>query len=243
LHTYTDDKDETNFAKIFLPPICVDDGFELMDMFYANKFKTFTPFVLNTIFAGLNKKGLRDAVLNAYEESTGKSKISLTSRQSILLMSELNTSKINKRIKKIMNLNIADYKESVLVNTDIRYNEVDYVAPEAAVIEVIDPLTLTVITPGKAQIDEVLASFRVRTSADIHIYSEALQMGFILYVQFISQFICDDVTDYFAQVTSDATESLPTYDTLIVNDDVNQLACGLCITYTASEPIFVPSSV
>lgn len=231
LYTYADDKDETNFAKIYLPPICVNNGMDLFNMFYINKTKSFSPFVLNTIVAGLNKKGLRDAFLNAYEESTGKSKFSLTSQQSILLMSELDNSKINKRVQKIVHLNANDFEESIMINADVHYDEVEHADEVAAVLadwgyaNGQDGPNI-IITPAVEYAAEVKASYRVRTSVDIHIYSETLQMGFILYVQFIAKFFDDDI------VTLPVAQNLPSYDGLIVSD-VDHQACGLCISYPA----------
>jgi hypothetical protein len=108
LYTYADDKDESAFQKIHLPPICLTVQ-DLHKMFYQTKLKRFNPFVLNRLVGALSKLALIDAVLANYEASSGNDRMNLTSQQKILLRQELSTLNINNRVKKIVNLDNEDF--------------------------------------------------------------------------------------------------------------------------------------
>jgi len=217
LYTYADEKDESEFQKIHLPPICLEAN-DLYNMFYQSKLKRFNPYVLNKLIGALSKLPLIDAVLSNYEAVSGNDRMSLTAQQKILLRQELSTVDINSRIKKIVHLDSADFIDS-FADDLMWFDEVAEV-PEVLASE--EPLVEYV-----AYVPE---HHSMRTSVEIHIFSESLQSGIILIVQFIVFINADYVFDGIPS-------SVPiTYD---INNGatIQGLKCGMCVTYNASPSV------
>ena len=131
LYTYADDKDESAFQKLHLPPICLTVQ-DLHKMFYQTKLKRFNPFVLNKLVGALSKLAIIDTVLANYESSSGNDRMNLTSQQKILLRQELSTLNINNRIQKIVNLDNEDFIAS-FEDQLMWFDEVEAVEEVAAV--------------------------------------------------------------------------------------------------------------
>lgn len=256
LYSYSDNKDESSFIKIFLPPICVNNGLDLFHMFYLNKSQSFSPYVLNTLVGAANKPAIINAVLSAYESQTGINRHNLTTQQKLLLKSELDNKNVNSRIQRIVHLNSSDFKDAILGDDSMRmeethYDEIPEVPPtngqpaveyQAAVPEVLDASGNVI---QEAQ-DEVLAQdeipgtdgipavpgyteFKVRPSVDIHFYSESLSVGVILVVQFIATFRDSD-SDEIPEIMAPAA---PFYDA-ITSSNSGQV-CGSCVSYPREE--------
>ena len=254
LYSYSDNKDESSFIKIFLPPICIDNGLDLFHMFYLNKSQSFSPYVLNTLVGAANKPAIINAVLSAYESQTGLNRHNLTTQQKLLLKSELDNKNVNSRIQRIVHLNSSDFKDAILGDDSMRmeetvYDEIPEVLPtngqpaveyQAAVPEVLDENGDVI---QEAQ-DEVLAQdeipgtdgipavpgyleFKVRPSVDIHFYSESLSVGVILVVQFIATFRDSDA------IPEIIAPPAPFYDA-IVSSGSGQV-CGSCVSYPREE--------
>lgn len=180
LYNYTDNKDESNFHKIYLPPICVK-GIDLYNMFYIKRAKTFSPFVLNSLLRGINRNQLKALVLSNYEASTGLNRADLTAQQKIMLAQELNLVNINGKIQKIVHLDSLDFNYAVS-DGDMEFNVHEVDAVEAG--------------PGVTAVTAT-TTFDVRASIEILLYSNALQNGIKLIVQFIASFdlkadFCDE---------------------------------------------------
>lgn len=169
LYTYVDNKDESGFLKIYLPPICLSIE-DLYNIFYQTKLKRFTPFVMDKLMEGVSKLPLLNAVLTNYEETTGNDRITLTAQQKILLRQEINTVGINRRVQKIVNLDALDFIDSIADEV----MQFDYVPGVEEDLEVTPPIV------GRS------ASHKIRTSVEVHLFSESLQTGIILIVQFIA---------------------------------------------------------
>ena len=301
LYTYADEKDETDFQKIYLPAICLSAP-DLYNMFYQTKLKRFSPFVLNTLIAALDKAPIINTVLANFEEATGRDRKSLTAQQKILLRQEMSTQKINSRIQKIVHMDQQDFIDSLL-EQDMWFDEnagtehaeevqyvpqkgqpgevaykaaytetlsngghidhpqegwpesVDYV-PEStdlsgntipavgqpgevaykAATYALDGTPLTPQEgwpesvdyepeiPHKDVVVGVYPYRNIRTSVEIHVFSESLQQGIIIVVQFIVSYsdgdsfgepVYPDTTIFF----SPKEQSSP------------QLKCGMCVNY------------
>lgn len=243
LYTYADDKDESAFQKIHLPPICLTVQ-DLHKMFYQTKLKRFNPFVLNKLVGALSKLAIIDTVLANYESSSGNDRMNLTSQQKILLRQELSTLNINNRIQKIVNLDnedfIASFEDQLMWFDEVEaVEEVEAVAYRAEI-----PAQAASGTPGtseyvaeilfQAEIQEVIyvapapEHHNVRTSVEINIFSESLQTGIILIVQFIAY-----VEDSPIFGTAPAPLEI-IYDNVPLPTTPSD-KCGLCVTYDDSE--------
>jgi|LakMenEpi03Aug12_release.lakeMendotaPanAssembly.Ray.scaffolds.fasta_scaffold557628_1 hypothetical protein len=209
LYNYADIKDESAFKKIFLPPICVP-SLDLFNMFYVNKRLAFSPYVLNTLVGSIKKIALIEAALSAYEEASGNSRHSLSAQQKILIRQELNTQQINNRVQRIVNLNQDDFKDA-FSNEELWFDEVEDIEadPEAT------PPVLAVIGEHKNL-----------SSVELHMYSDSLQMGFILVVQFISSATNDEITTWpeLPEIPALGYENL-------MESTCDALACNVCVTY------------
>jgi len=210
LYSYADAKDESAFKKIYLPPICVP-GLDLFNMFYVNKRLAFSPYVLNTLVGSIKKLPLIEAVMSAYEESTGNSRSALSAQQKILIRQELSTQQINNKIQRIVHLNYDDFQEA-FKDEEMWYDEI------AAVEEVRDAsdVIITPYAPG---------AHKNLSSVEIHVYSDSLQMGFILIVQFVS-WVEDDI-----EWPCPFSPGLIGYEALQAADS-SSLACDVCVSYT-----------
>jgi hypothetical protein len=215
LYTYADDKDTSAFQKIYLPPVCVSVG-DLEAMFYQSKLRRFTPFVLNKLVGAVSKLPLLEAVLANYEEVTGNDRSSLSAQQKILLRQELATAKINSRIQRIVHMDISEFRES-FDDMLMWFDEVEHV-------DEVRDASNNITTEG------VVGQYSVRTSVEIHVFSEALQTGIILIVQFI---VTRD--EYFEWVL--LPSALQIFYDLLNGASSQGPQCNLCITYNQSgEP-------
>jgi hypothetical protein len=245
LHTYADDKDESEFQKIHLPPICLDAG-DLYAMFYQTKQKRFAPFVLNKLIAKLGRPALLETILSQYENQTGNLRSKLSAQKQITLSTvDLNLSQINSRIQKIIHMNYDNFIESF----DNEANWVDETAavpaeyeadvltnvPSDAVDEVRDPITNEITQEAVDAVEAIyeqgelktaaIPGYRtVRTSVEINVYSDVLEVGFILVVHF-SAYIYDN----FPWETPPIIAPLA-FDSF-VDEIVQTPKCGICVTY------------
>ena len=207
LSTYADEKDEAEFKKILLPPICVPT-LDLYNMFYVNKRKAFSPYVMNVLVGAINKRALIEEILQAYEEASGNSRNSLTAQQKILLRQEINVQKINDRVQKIVHLNYDDFEEA-FENDEFWFDETE---------EEQD---------GSGNII-ALASHKNLSCVDLNVYSDSLQLGFTLVVQFVSW--ADADLEWPAAFVPPSMA----YDNLQPTEDV-ALACNMCVSYTPTS--------
>jgi hypothetical protein len=210
LYTYADEKDESAFKKILLPPICVPT-LDLFNMFYVNKRKSFSPYVLNVLVGALNKPALIEEILQAYEDSTGNSRSALSAQQKIMIRQELSVQKINNRVQRIAHLNYDDFQEA-FKDEEHWFDE----QPEIQADEEAEP-----------PIPYQPAAHKNLSCVEISVYSESLQMGFNLIVQFISWAASD------IEWPAPFAPGVIRYDALAPTED-NSLACNMCVTY---EPI------
>lgn len=213
LYTYADEKDESAFKKILLPPICVPT-LDLFNMFYVNKRKAFSPYVLNVLVGAINKPALIEEILQSYEDSTGNKRSSLTAQQKIMIRQELNVQKINNRVQRIVHLNYDDFQEA--------FKDEEYWFDEEPEIPEVRGEDNEIITEYSA------AAHRNLSCVDLNVYSESLQMGFTLIVQFVSH------------ASSNIEWPQPFipgpigYDSLAPTDE-SALACNMCVNYEPSS--------
>lgn len=209
LYSYADNKDESAFKKIYLPIICVP-ALDLFNMFYINKRLVFSPYVLNALVGAVKKAPLLEEILMAYEESTGNDRNKLTAQQKILIRQELSTQKINNRIQRIVHLNYDEFQEAF----DDQETWFDKVEPISDIGEVGDANYVA----GQ------YGAHKNFSSVEIHIYSDSLQMGFILVVQFVS---------WASEPAGWPEVYIPApieYGSLTPSGS-NSLNCGICLTY------------
>jgi hypothetical protein len=216
LYSYADEKDDSEFQKIYLPPICVN-ALELYNMFYQTKLKRFNPFVLNKLISSVGKPALVDAVLTHYESVTGNARTTLSGRKQIMLQQDFDLKNINSRIQQIVHMDNEDFEASLL-NEMMWFNEIDAVAAVAA-----DPST----TPPTAAVLEVVGSRNIRTSVEIYLYSELLQQGLILIVQFIAHHTDEQVFE------GPFSSGKPSYE--LATNSTYIPKCDLCVTYRPDE--------
>ena len=221
LYTYADEKDESEFQKIHLPAICITAP-DLYNIFYQTKLKRFSPFVLNRLIGSLDKAPIVNTVLANFESATGRDRSSLTAQQKILLRQEMSTQKINSRIQRIVHMDNEDFIAS-LCEEDMWFDKVDEVAPVEADEE------------NEIEASDGTYAYRnLRTSIEIHIFSESLQQGIILVVQFVVTYSDGDefpLAEYpitaITYFSSDPTSVPP--------------KCGMCVTYNAPVVPEVPA--
>ena len=213
LSTYADEKDESEFKKILLPPICVPT-LDLYNMFYVNKRKAFSPYVMDVLVGALNKRGLVEQILQAYEESSGNSRASLTAQQKILIRQEISVQKINDRVQKIVHLNYDDFADA--------FNDYEFWFDEEAAIR---DASGNITTPG---------SHRNLSCVDLNVYSDSLQLGFTLIVQFVSWAQGNSEENDQVEFPMPATPPGLIYDNLVPTEE-NALACNMCVEYTPTS--------
>lgn len=188
---------------------------DLFNMFYVNKRLAFSPYVLNVLIGALNKTALIQEILQSYEDATGSKRSSLTAQQKIMIRQELNIQKINNRVQRIVHLNYDDFQEA-FDEDEYWFDEV----PEKD--EERDEDGITVIS------QRVPGAHKNLSCVELNVYSEALQMGFTLIVQFVSH------------ASNEITWPVPfspgsiSYDSLIPTSEI-ALDCNLCVTYEPSS--------
>jgi hypothetical protein len=208
LYSYADNKDESAFKKIYLPIICVPT-LDLFNMFYINKRLVFSPYVLNALVGAVKKAPLIEEILMAYEESTGNDRNKLTAQQKILIRQELSTQKINNRIQRIVHLNYDEFQEA-FDDQEMWFDK------QEAIDASEDGETPVVLAQDGAH--------KNFSSVEIHVYSDSLQMGFILVVQFVSW--ASEPAGWPSVYVPPPIE----YGTLTPSGS-NSLNCGMCLTY------------
>jgi hypothetical protein len=215
LYSYADNKDESAFKKIYLPIICVPT-LDLFNMFYINKRLVFSPYVLNALIGSVKKAPLIEQILLSYEESSGNDRNKLTAQQKILIRQELSTQKINNRIQRIVHLNYDEFQEA-FDDTEMWFDQVDAIDSQDAVG-----------TPGSpgyvAPVIGQAGAHKNFSSVEINMYSDSLQMGFILVVQFVSW--AEEPTGWPTVYSPPLVE----YD-MMTPSGSNSLNCGMCLTY------------
>ena len=82
-------------------------------------------------------------------------------------------------------------------------------------------------------VEEVIAYRRLRTSIEIHVFSESLQQGIILVVQFVVSYNDEDTFDG-PDYPKTAINFFPTTSVSVLP------TCGMCVTYNAPEVPEVP---
>ena len=67
LFNYSDEKDESNFANIYLPEIVISYK-NLEKIFFSKCGKSFSPYILNKIWKGIKEEELREIISNLLKE-------------------------------------------------------------------------------------------------------------------------------------------------------------------------------
>jgi hypothetical protein len=118
LFNYNDDKNDSEFAEIFLPELKIDYS-SLTKIFFNNFGKGFSPHILDKIWAGLTNFSLANIVLEKFEELNNINRDKIPAVKMIKLHKECAIKKITKIAKKVVALKLSEFTNA-LSSVDVR---------------------------------------------------------------------------------------------------------------------------
>jgi len=118
LFNYNDDKNDSEFAEIFLPELKIDYS-SLTKIFFNDFGKGFSPHILDKIWAGLTNFSLANIILEKYEELNNVSRDKIPPVKMIKLHKECAIKKITKSAKKVVALKLSEFTNA-LSSVDVR---------------------------------------------------------------------------------------------------------------------------
>jgi hypothetical protein len=118
LFNYEDEKDDTNFATIFLPEFKID--YKTLTKVFFNDFgKNFSNHILDKIWSGLTGFSLANTVLEKFEDLNGIDRNKISAIKMIQLHKECAIKKITTNAKKTYALSLSEFTNA-LSSVDVR---------------------------------------------------------------------------------------------------------------------------
>lgn len=118
LLNYNDDKNESKFADIRLPEIKIK-YITLTKLFFNERGKRFSPYVLNKLWKGIKNLSLSSMILDKYEELTGIDRDNISAIKKIQLYKECSIDKLTPLITKVYGLTQHEFN-CALGSVDVR---------------------------------------------------------------------------------------------------------------------------